>query len=202
MTLSHKPVSRLAILTLLVAIAITVPTPVLAELDLTGRYLGFQFGNMRVNVKGDSGNDNAETSTGNIKGVYGGAITDYLALEGQFGVNTDLDSDEAAVNYGLYFKLGKKMGQYKPYLLLGGSGYYLYSDDFDDETFHDVSWGAGVELFGTDDLAITFEYLRLLDKEIHGSDTKIDSFSIGFTYYFTESGDRADPGRYQFKSSR
>jgi hypothetical protein len=201
MPLSHKPASRFAILTLLIAFVITVPTQVLAELELTGRYLGFQFGNMKVNVEGDSGDD-AEVSTGNIKGIFGGAITDYLALEGQLGVNTDLGSDEGALNYGLYLKLGKKIGQYKPYLLLGASGYYAYSDTFDDESLSDASWGAGVELFGTKDLAITFEYLNLLDKEINGSDTKIESFSIGFTYYFTESGERADAGRYQFKSSR
>jgi hypothetical protein len=201
MPLSHKPVSRFAILTLLVAFAITVPTQVLAESNLTGRYLGFQFGNMKVNVEGGSGDD-LETSTGNIKGVFGTAFTDYLALEGQLGVNTDSGSDLGAFNYGLYLKLGKKIGQYKPYLLLGASGYYLYSDTFDDEIFSDTSWGAGLELFGTKDLAITFEYLNLVDTEINGLHYKIETFGIGFTYYFTESGTRADAGRYQFKSSR
>jgi hypothetical protein len=201
MPLSNKPVSKFSMLTLLVAFAITVPTQVLAELELTGRYLGFQFGNMKVNVKDDSGDDN-KTSTGNIKGIFGSAITDYLALEGQLGVNTDSGSKDGGFNYGLYLKLGKKIGQYKPYLLLGASGYYLYSDAFDDETLTDTSWGAGLELYGTKDLSITFEYLNLIDKEINGFDYKIESFGIGFTYYFTDSGTRADAGRYQFKSSR
>lgn len=201
MTLSHKPLSRFAILALLVAIAITVPRSVFAQVDLTGRYLGFQFGNMKVNVKGGFGSD-VETSTGNIKGVFGSAITDYLALEGQLGVNTESNTDAAAFNYGLYLKLGKKFGQYKPYLLLGGSGYYVYTSKYDDSSFSDVSYGAGLELYGTKDLAITLEYMNLIDKEIDGFDYKIETYSIGFTYYFTQSGTRADPGRYQFSNSR
>jgi hypothetical protein len=201
MPLSHKPASKFAVLTLLVAFTITVPTQVLAELELTGRYLGFQFGNMKVDVNGDDGDD-FETSTGNIKGIFGGAFTDYLALEGQLGVNINSGSDEGAFNYGLYLKLGKKLGQYKPYLLLGASGYYLYSDTYEDEMLTDASWGAGLELFGTKDLSITFEYLNLINTEVDGLDYKIEIVGIGFTYYFTESGTRADAGRYQFKSSR
>jgi hypothetical protein len=198
MPLSNKPVSKFSMLTLLVAFAITVPTPALAELELTGRYLGFQFGNLKVN----SG-DGSEYSSGNIKGIFGGAITDYLALEGHLGVDTDSGSDAASFNYGLYLKLGKKFGHYKPYLLLGASGSYLYSDTYGDESRNgDPSWGVGVELFGTKDLAITFEYLNIVDKEIDGLDYTMELFSIGFTYYFTKSGDRADAGRYQFKSSR
>ncbi len=45
-------------------------------------------------------------------------------------------------------------------------------------------YGVGLDLYGTRRAAITLTAGTYLDKKINGVDTKITSYSLGFTYYF------------------
>ena len=45
-------------------------------------------------------------------------------------------------------------------------------------------YGVGLDLYGTRQAALTLTAGTYLDKKINGIDTKITSYSLGFTYYF------------------
>jgi hypothetical protein len=158
--------------------------PVQAELEFSGSYYGVQFSDSRDKFDGNAGT--VEQSRGHLKGKYGWIMGDLLALETQLGVTTNSDHKTGILTYGAYARMGKDFGQSKVYGLAGVGGIYAYDDNFDDVSEAGASIGAGLEVFGSKDIAITLEYLRILDKSVSGGDLTFDTLGFGFTYYFTE----------------
>ncbi len=173
--------------------------PVSAEIDLTGLYSGLQYSSSEYK----STNGSTETaSNGHIKAKLGKTINENLSAEGQFGMTTNSNDKLGTFTYGGYLRGSKDYGQYKPYGLIGFSGYYSYADNSDSQSETGGSLGVGLEIFGSKDITITFEYLRLMDKTINGADVTFDTFGVGFTYYFTEDTSYFNKNRNKINSIR
>jgi len=197
-TTSNPHIKQTAILLLLAVAGLS--TPAVAEIDLTGLYSGLQYSSSEF--KSVIGNSKESVETGHIKAKLGKSINDILAVEGQFGLATNSNDKLGTLTYGAYLRAGKDFGQYKPYGLLGFSGYYSYADNEDSDSELGGSLGVGLEIFGSKDIALTFEYLRLMDKTIDGADVTFDTIGIGFTYYFTDDTSYFNKNRNKIRSIR
>ena len=171
-----------------------------AEIDLTGLYCGVIFSNNSYDLKTNSGK--VTENWGHVKAKLGTSLTEWIDVEGQLGLTTNSDAGHGVATYGVYLRIGQDLGQYKPYGLVGLSGFYLYEDGYDSESEAGFSYGAGIEIFGNKDLTVTFEYLRMIDKSVDGGDLTFDTLGIGFTYYFTEDTSYFNKNRNKIRSIR
>lgn len=192
-------INQPGILILLIALS-AASTPALAEFDFSGLYSGLQYSSSEF--KATSSTSTSTVSNGHIKAKLGNIINDNLSFEGQFGLTTNSNDKLGTLTYGAYLRAGKDFGQYKPYGLIGFSGYYSYDDVADSDTQAGGSLGVGLEIFGAKDLSITVEYLRMIDKTIDGSDVTFDTVGVGFTYYFTEDKSYFNKNRNKIRSIR
>lgn len=123
----------------------------------------------------------------------GQRFTDRVALEGRVGATSDdtqtvlgLDVDVKVDYYAAAFgRFDVTTGDAKLYGLLGLTHGELSADIDslglgDSETETDFSFGAGLDLYATDNLAITAEYIRHFDDD----DYTIDAFNLGVTYAY------------------
>ena len=185
MTKTKKSVVQKTSSLFLFFLASLAQTTAFAEIDLTGLYSGAIFSNASYDLKLNGGGKQTE-SWGHFKGKLGKSINEYIDAEGQLGLTSNTGKRQGVITYGAYLRISKDMGQYKPYGLIGLAGYHVYEDGFNDQSEAGVSYGAGIEIFGSKDLSVTVEYLRLLDKSVDSGDLTFDTVGIGFTYYFTE----------------
>jgi len=182
---------------LIIFIALSVSSlPASAEFDFSGLYTGLQYSSTKY--KAVNGATSATASDGHLKVKLGKHINDIFSAEGQFGLNTN----QEIYTYGGYVRASKGYGQYKPYGLIGFTGYYSSDDSVDSESEAGASLGVGLEIFGTKDIAINFEYLLMVDKTINGADVTFDAVGIGFTYYFTEDTSYFNKNRNKIRSIR
>jgi len=175
--------------------------PVAAEIDLTGLYAGVQFSSSKDQFVPDNGSK-VNNNKGHMKAKLGKAINDLVSVEGQLGMTTNSGASQGIATYGAYLRVGKDFGQYKPYGLIGFSGIYAYQDNVDNVSETSGSYGAGLEIFGSKDLAITLEYIRMIDKSVDGGDLTFDTFGAGFTFYFTEDKSYFNKNRNKIRSIR
>ncbi len=171
-----------------------------AEIDFSGLYSGFIFSDSTEILKPDTG-VNDKYSRGHMKGKLGYIVNDIISFEGQLGLTSNSGGSEGIMTYGGYLRAGKDFGQYKLYGLLGASGIYYYSDA-GNISQTGGSYGVGLEIFGSKDLAITLEYITLVDKSIDEGDFSFDTLGIGFTYYFTEEKSYFNRNQNKIKSIR
>jgi len=173
--------------------------PAYAEIDFSGMYAGLHYSDSAFESKQDSSvNDN----WGHIKGKLGKILNEDFSVEGQFGMTTNSDDEKGIATYGVYLRGGKDFGEYKPYGLLGLSGYHAYQDGFDSVSESSGSYGLGLEIFGSKNVAVTFEYIRMIDKEIDNEDITFDTVGLGFTYYFVEDKSYFNKNRNKVRSIR
>lgn len=170
-----------------------------AENVLTGNYYGIQFANS--NGKLENNLVSTETSYGHIKGKYGRVLNDIVSLEGQLGFTNRPEGGDSLMVYGAYLRAGKNFGDYKLYGLLGFGVTYSY-DAKNKESESGGSYGLGLEVFGSKEVAITLEYLTVLNKSVDAGDLTFDSLGIGYTYYFTEDKSYFNKNRNKIKSIR
>lgn len=175
-----------------------------AEIDFSGLYSGMQYSSSEFKARTSTTTSTTTTTVnnGHIKAKLGYIINDNLTVEGQLGLNTNSNDKLGTVTFGTYLRASKDYGQYKPYGLVGLGGYYSYDDVADNDTQFGGSLGVGLEIFGSKDLAISVEYLRILDKTIDGSDITFDTVGLGFTYYFTEDKSYFNKNRNKVRSIR
>lgn len=166
-----------------------------AEVSLTGMYSGFLVANSKENFEVDGGED-SEESRGHLKGKLGMYLNDYISVEGQLGFTNNSDND--LVTYGAYVRVDKDFGNYKIYGLLGASG----AESDEDVSESSGSYGLGMEIFGSKDVAITFEYINMIEKSVEGGDLRLDSLGIGFTYYFSDETSAFVKNRNKIRSIR
>ncbi len=170
-----------------------------AEIELTGSYYGIQFSNSNYKLEYNSGS--TETGYGHLKGKYGWVMNDTVSLEGQLGFTNSPEGAESLMVYGAYLRAGKNFGDYKLYGLLGLGGIYSY-DAENNESEAGGSYGLGLEILGSKEVAITLEYLTVLNKSVDAGDLTFDSLGIGYTYYFVEDKSYFNKNRNKIKSIR
>lgn len=174
----------------------------LAETKLSGTYAGGGYSSSDQSFK-LTGNPTFKRSRGHLKLKYGMNLNEYLDAEGQLGATSDIGSDEGIVTYGAYLRFFKDFEDrsYRAYGMLGVSG----TEDFNDVTKlseSGLSYGFGFEIFGSKNIAIGIEVLRLYETSFQGGDLSTDTLSLGVTYYFTEETSVFDRNRDKIKSIR
>ena len=197
----NKPLTNLLLLLSMLGIAM----PAVAELELTGRYYGIQFTNSDYEYDFDAvATTDFSESWNFIDGKYGSQLNDLVSLEGRLGISNNLNADHGVVTFGAYMRIGKNLGKYRPYGLLGASGIYIYEDDagLDDVDESGFSYGLGLEIFGSPNVALTFEILRGIDKSVDDGDLTFDSMGFGFNYYFSEESSTFTKNRNKIRSIR
>ncbi len=210
----HIPFSRLVKLFTLTLMIYSSSFSANAEIDFSGTYVSLIFSDSAAKFTSSGGSD--EFNSGHIKGKIGWILNDVISVEGQFGgcpYNPDGIWFRDVFTYGAYIRASKDLGQYKFYGLLGLTD-VRYRSAFGDKTSisglnyvkdseSGGSYGVGVEIFGAKNLAVTFEYLMLLDKSIDNNlDVAFDTIGLGFTYYFTEDKSYFNKNRNKIKSIR
>lgn len=201
MTKTKKSVLQQTLYPLIFCCALFIQTSAVAEIDLTGLYSSAIFSNASYDLNLNGGGKVTE-SWGHFKAKLGKSLNEYIDVEGQLGLTSNTGKRHGVITYGAYLRIGKDFGQYKPYGLVGVSGFHLYQDGINDETEAGFSYGAGIEIFGSKDLTVTLEYLRLMDKSVDSGDLTFDTVGIGFTYYFTEDKSYFNKNRNKIRSIR
>lgn len=112
----------------------------------------------------------------------------YASLDESSGGNTL--SVENTIYYGSIYLRGNV--RFDTFTLFAIGGYtYLQSDvesssniailNIDDsENFDDMSYGAGIDLYGNDTTALSFKWIRIIDL---GDQGELDTWMLGFTHY-------------------
>ena len=195
----NKPLTYLFLLLSMLGIAL----PAAAELELTGKYYGIQFtnGDYELDIDNPVATDFKE-SWNFIDAKYGSQLNDLVSVEGRLGVSNNLGKDHGIVTLGGYLRIGKNLGRYRPYGLIGGSGIFIYEEGLDDYDESSFSYGAGIEIFGSPNVALTFEWLRGIDKSVDDGDLTFDSVGFGFNYYFSEESSIFNKNRNKIRSIR
>lgn len=188
------------ICTLLFASFAVVHNSAIAEIEWTGLYSGLQFSDSTDEFKEVGGKD--KDNRGHLKAKLGKYLVNWLSVEGQFGMTTNSDTNRGIATYGVYVRPDLDLGQYKLYGLLGLGGLYAYEDNEENDSEVGFSYGVGLEIFGTKDIAVTFEYISLIDKSVDGGDRTFDTLGIGFTYYFTDDKSYFNKNRNKIRSIR
>lgn len=122
-----------------------------------------------------------------------GYETGFLGFEGRLGTSMSKDSgsyygyESTQINYfgsGLV-KLNLTMPDPRVKLYAVG-GYSLADLEIGDnsETYDGLTFGGGIELYGTEKTALNLEYMRLLDDEDNGVDIEVNTFSLGIISHF------------------
>ena len=179
-----------------------------AEIEWTGWYSGLYYSSSRDEFEPDVGVSNNETR-GHLKIKLGKYLNKYISLEGQLGGTTNSDVNSGISTHGAYFRVNQSFGKYTLYGLLGLGGIYSYDDELENISEFGGSYGIGLEIFGSKDLSVTFEYLTILDKSVNGDnptfgsgDLKFDTIGIGFTYYFNDEKSAFIKNRNKIRSIR
>ena len=123
-----------------------------AEIDWTGLYSGVQFSNSTLEVT--SGSSTTSTGYGHVKAKLGKYLNERVSAEAQLGMTTNTGGSKGNLTYGGYARIHQDYGQYKIYGLLGLGGLYSYADGTDSLSESSFSYGVGVEIFGSKDLAL------------------------------------------------
>ena len=187
-------------ISILLIVLLSVSESVYAQVELTGYYFGFQYNNASFEVD-DSASDISE-SWGLLHGKFGKAINDLLSIETKLGVSTNADSSHLVYTYEAFLKIGKSLGKYKPYGILGVSGVHVHQAGYFTEDFSGGSYGVGLEIFGSKDLALELEYIRATDTTDAGFDVHMDSMTLGFVYYFSSETSVFNRNRNKIRSIR
>lgn len=141
-----------------------------------------------------SDSDTVDESLGGVAIKLGRDLTNFIGVEAHVG--TSDEEEQAGFSYKIdYF--ASLFGRFNLHLnnnvslyAIAGGSYVKTSGSatfpapvgtvslVDDET--GLAYGAGVQAFGDEDLAINLGWVRYL----HLSDATLDAFNIGVTYYF------------------
>ena len=197
---NDQPVIRRA-RSLLLPLLLLFVAPTRAELELTGWYAGFMYSDSSEELVLNTGGTRS-VNKGHVKVKSGKMLNEYLSVEGQFGMTTNTGDKRGRLSYGLYLRPDLDLGRYRLYALLGVSGFYDYHDVADNISESGASLGLGVEVFGSKDVALSLEYLRMIDKSVDEGDYVYDSIGLGFSYYFTDDTSYFSRNRNKIKSIR
>ena len=193
---------------LLLGVFAATCNPAQAEIEWTGLYSGIIYSSSRDEFDPDEGVSNNETR-GHLKVKLGKYLNDYISIEGQFGMTTNSDFDQGISTLGAFVRANQSFGKYTVYGLLGFSGIFAYDDGLENVNESGLSYGIGLEVFGSKDLSISLEYVSILDKSVNGGDPNFgsgdlsfDTLGIGFTYFFSNESSPFVKNRNKIRSIR
>ncbi len=147
-------------------------------------YAAFQIYYASEEYESDSGTT-IEDDHGFMGGTYGKMFNDIFSVEGRVGFTSNSGYKNGTTLYGGYLRARKKMDSIGFYGLLGYGGIYTYAEDEDSESEGGLSYGAGLEFFGSDSTAITIEYISLFDDtDDNDNDHSLTAINLGISYYF------------------
>jgi hypothetical protein len=176
--------------------------PAIAELELTGYYLGGEFTNGSYKKDFSDSTTDISESWGFLQGKFGKKINETLSVEAQLGISSNLTSDHGVYFLSTFLKVGRSFEGYTLYGLLGGTTSHIYEAGYDTDNYSGFSYGAGIEIFGSKDVSISLEYQSLLNITDNGADVKFDVTSLGFTYYFSDEKSKFNKNRNKIRSIR
>jgi hypothetical protein len=128
-----------------------------------------------------------------IEGQVGGTIKESYSIydnQGQEALGYDVRGEHA----GIYARANWRLRNFTLYGLVGYSYYNLVEDfylaGFVDESFNTdetgLSYGLGVDLFGSSRTALSINWMQLINEETEFDFTlDVSAAYIGITYYFT-----------------
>ncbi|MEM7564609.1 MAG: outer membrane beta-barrel protein [Pseudomonadota bacterium] len=179
--------------------AMLIPSTALATPERTGWYTSVMYLNANEEV------DSLEEDRGSTALKIGRVMSDKYSLEAHGSIVNSSDTDDGIftvsgfARYGVvdddysYFGLA---GKYAFYGIAGLSIIRSYSTSDSDITESSLSFGAGVDIFGSPNLGITLEYIYMIDAEIDdGRDLEYQTLGIGLTYYFVRENNRFNRNR-------
>lgn len=123
----------------------------------------------------------------------------FIAVESQLGVAYASIEESAGGNslsanslvyYGSIYLRGNV--RFDTFTFFAMAGYTYLQNDFeissnialfnidDSESFDDVSYGAGVDLYGNGTTALSLKWMRIIDM---GDQGELDAWMLGFTHY-------------------
>jgi hypothetical protein len=114
----------------------------------------------------------------------------YFAVEGHLGVfsGDEVDNNSYKIDYmASLFARGNIYlfdDRARAYLMLGGTYFSADLPRFKSENDSSLAYGLGLELYGNSRNALTLEYVRYADSDIHNVDYDINSFSLGYLHRF------------------
>ena len=184
---------------LILLAALLLPATALA-LEQPSQYYGFTLGTYTL----DDGLDDLDSDLSDNAGIdnvgrlestdvgfrAGYDFHRFFGIEGRAGYSTGQNGNLRSLHDELYY--GGVFGRFKLpfqrlnlYALAGVGGVQLELDDDDadalgvNDKYGDIgaSWGVGVELFGSDRVAITLDYMSYANNQY-------DGFSFGFVHHF------------------
>ena len=170
----------------LIADALAVP-------ERTGAYASLMY--LGANEKVDSFDENRGSTAIRI----GKVMNDSYSLEAHGSVVNSSDTDDGIFTVGGFARIEKAEEKYTYYGLLGVSTIRSYSTSLDDITETSLSYGFGIDVYGSPNLAITLEYVHMIDAELDsGQDLTYQSFGIGLSYRFVEDKNNFNKSRFGF----
>ncbi|MES9861973.1 MAG: hypothetical protein ABW157_19310 [Candidatus Thiodiazotropha sp. LLP2] len=114
----------------------------------------------------------------------------YIAVEGHFGIFTGdtVDDNDYQIDYmASLFARGNLYlfdDRARAYLMAGVTYFAGDVPRFKGEDDVAPAFGLGLELYGNERNAITFEVMRYADGDLHNVDYKIDSINLGYQHRF------------------
>ena len=179
-----------------------------AEKELTGSYMGILFSNTSENFDPDTGSAITE-KTGHIKFKLGTQLNEWATVEAQGGFTTDSDEKQGLATLGGYLRYDHKLDGISIFGLLGLGVVASYHDDLDNVNESGLSWGLGIEVYGSKDLSLTLEYISLIDISVEDDDPEFgpgdlifEMIGIGLTYHFSEETSPFVKNQNGFKTIR
>lgn len=160
---------------------------------MAGGYWGLSAGYTLYEEEYQGLEEDVDLGMASVVGGY--QFNDWIAIEGRAGTSNSRSVDVLGVDVDVkidYYvsalaKVGYLKGAARPYVVVGAThgeitaGARGYEVNESDTAF---SVGAGVELYGNDTTAVTFEYLYAMDGEVDGVDYKAQQLSLGFVHHF------------------
>jgi hypothetical protein len=114
----------------------------------------------------------------------------YFAIEGHFGIFSGDTVDDTTYQIDYMTSLFVRGNLFlfddraRIYLMQGFTYFTGDVPRFKGEDDVALAFGLGLELYGNERNAITFEAMRYADGELHNVDYKIDSINIGYLHRF------------------
>jgi hypothetical protein len=114
----------------------------------------------------------------------------YIAVEGHFGIfsGDTVDDNEYKIDYmASLFARGNLFlfeDRARAYLMVGVTYFTGDVPRFKGDDDVAPAFGLGLELYGDEHNAITFEAMRYADGDLHNVDYKIDSINLGYQHRF------------------
>ena len=178
----------MSIRVLALALALLSSNLVLAE---EGHYyLGVDIGDFGYSQEGYASPDNAKGYVLRL----GYDFNNWLAIEGHYADPEDYKYSSANLSTNSLSAFARLNLRFKRATLYGIAGATRVSASVTapglgaaSDTSSALAYGAGLDIYGSKDTAITFAFIRYYDKKIDGAKNTIDATTIGITHYF---GDR------------